>query len=121
MAFDAAEEVFDGMTVPAQQTAEVVRRAPIATRRDADHGARAYQVRTERLGIEYFVSHDLLAGQMGLERLEGLPVVRGPGASEMPTARPMASTTAASLVLRPPLVRPMAWALWPPRGLAASG
>jgi hypothetical protein len=116
-AFDAAEEVFDAVPMAVVAAMEAEASAPPSPRRDANASAVPVESRAKGVRIEALVTDRAFPAQGRQKRLDGFEVMARSGSQRSrATARPRPSTTAASLVLSPPLVRPIASSVWPPRG-----
>lgn len=100
------EEVFDLMAFAVVAAVKRQRVAAIGFGGNADEG-----VASGRLGDD----GDIIERCQQLR--SGLRAWTWPAVSTKSRARPLPSTTSCSLLLRPPLVRPMAYGTCPPRGL----
>ena len=120
MAFDAAEEVFD--FVPAPIVAPMERRRTTARTlwRDADACVLATQSRAKVVGVKAFVADDTPLPQATEQGFDGEEIVALALSQSECDGAPTTLDDGASLVLIPPLVRPMACAACPPQGFDPS-
>ncbi len=71
VAFDPAEEIYHGVPVGVEPTAEIAGLATGTARRDADEGTRARQVVAETIGVETLVADSPFSCQVWHERRTG--------------------------------------------------
>lgn len=114
---DAPKEVFDVMAVSVVSAVEVGGLSATAFGRNAAASALGPQPAAEVVGVKALVGYDKAAPSPRSTGSTASRSWRGPGASATARARPCRFTMAANLVFSPPLVRPIAWANWPPAGL----
>jgi hypothetical protein len=119
-ALDAAEEVFEDVAVAIEQFGEVM----LNPTRNAGRYAGSRSTRDDSLTkvfrVESTVRDDPAIAEFIQQMVDHSEIVPVPATKCRPTARPKPSTTAASLVLIPPLVFPIAWAAAPPAAFDAS-
>ena len=108
-ALDAGEEVFDDVAVGVRQLGIVILNPVGEAERNTRSSSAAKQIFPEGPCIKTAVSNDPAVGESFEDRIDCTKIMgRLPATKAKPTARPKPSTTAASLVLDPPLVFPIA-------------
>ena len=117
-AFESGVGVFDGVAMGVELRIEGVGFAAARLGRDAGEDAVGCKSGAQPIGIKRPVSHKLAAAQFVPQASAGFQVMTVTRRQLQRDQPASPSTIMASLVLRPPLVRPIACACWPPTGLA---